>query len=56
MKKLTQEDYHAYMLVLNKVIRDTKSRIKSLPKQEKMSELSYEEWLKVQKRSENKYK
>lgn len=47
--KLSKEDYHKYMTLVNKVILLTKHKIKQLEQHEKVSKLSYEEWVKFQK-------
>ena len=47
-KELTKKDYDNYMKVVNSVIKDTEDKIKSLEKHKKMSQLSFEEWIRFQ--------
>lgn len=47
--RYTKDNYHKYMTLVNKVILLTKHKIKQLEQHEKVSKLSYEEWVKFQK-------
>lgn len=48
MKELTEKEYKKYMTALKHVITETEWRMKSLPKQKKMVEMSFEEWKEFQ--------
>ena len=50
LKEYGHKQYQAYMFLVNKVIADTKRMIDKLPQYEKVSKLSYEEWIEFQKR------
>jgi len=47
-KELTVKDYNNYMKVVNNVIKDTEDKMKSLEKHKKVSQLSFEDWVKFQ--------
>ena len=48
-KNLSIKAYGKYMNVVNSVIKETESRVKSLPDHKKMQRLSYQEWVVFQK-------
>jgi len=48
MKQLTKKDYNNYMIVVNKNIKETEDRLKALDKSKKVSQLSFEDWVKFQ--------
>lgn len=47
-RALTKKDYDNYMKVVNENIRETERRLRSLDKTKKVSQLSFEEWVKFQ--------
>lgn len=56
MKDLSIEAYQRYMNVVKSNIKETKFRVQSLDKHERVSKLSYEEWIEFQKRKLNIFK
>ena len=48
MKHFTQKDYDNYMKVVNRDIKETERRLETLDKTKKVSELSFEDWVKFQ--------
>ncbi len=47
-KELTKKDYDNYMKVVNSVIKDTEDKMKILEKNKKVSQLSFEDWVRFQ--------
>ena len=47
-KKLTKKDYDIYMIFVNQNIKETERRLKNLDKTKKVSQLSFEDWVKFQ--------
>ena len=47
-KELTKKDYDNYMKVVNHGIKETERRLKTLDKSKKVSQLSFEDWVKFQ--------
>ncbi len=48
MKQLTKNDYEKYMKIVNRSIKETEGRMKNLDKTKKISQLSFEDWVKFQ--------
>ncbi len=48
MKHFTQKDYDNFMKVVNRNIKETERRLETLDKTKKVSELSFEDWVKYQ--------
>jgi len=48
MKKLSRDDYTKYMSMVNANIKETERRIDNLEINQKVSKLSFEEWVKFQ--------
>jgi hypothetical protein len=48
-KELTKKDYDNYMKVVNHNIKETELRIETFDKTKKVSQLSFEDWIKFQK-------
>ena len=47
-KELTKKDYDNYMKVVNRGIKETERRLEILDKSKKVSQLSFEDWIKFQ--------
>jgi ribonuclease I len=47
-KELTKKDYDNYMKVVNQNIKETERRLEILDKTKKVSQLSFEDWVKFQ--------
>jgi len=47
-KELTKKDYDNYMRVVNQNIKETERRLETLDKTKKVSQLSFEDWIKFQ--------
>lgn len=47
-KELTKRDYDNYMKVVNESIKETERRILTMEKSKKVSQLSFEDWVKFQ--------
>lgn len=47
-KELTKKDYDNYMKVVNHGIKETERRLETLDKSKKVSQLSFEDWVKFQ--------
>ena len=47
-KELTKKDYDNYMRVVNQNIKETERRLENLEKEKKVSQLSFEDWVKFQ--------
>jgi len=47
-KELTKKDYDNYMKVVNQNIKETERRLENLDKSKKVSQLSFEDWVKFQ--------
>ena len=48
MKQLTKRDYENYMKVVNRNIKETERRMEVLDMERKVSQLSFEDWVKFQ--------
>jgi ribonuclease I len=48
MKQLTKQDYINYTKTVNRGIKETERRLEMLEKQKKVSQLSFEDWVKFQ--------
>ena len=48
MKHFTQKDYDNYMKVVNRNIKETERRLETLDKTKKVSQLSFEDWIRFQ--------
>ena len=49
MKTYTKEDYDSYMRMVSRNIKETEARMERLEKSKKISQLSFEDWVKYQK-------
>ena len=47
-KELTKKDYNNYMKVVNQNIKETERRLETFDKSKKVSQLSFEDWVKFQ--------
>ena len=47
-KELTKKDYDNYMKVVNQSIKETERRLETFDKTKKVSQLSFEDWVKFQ--------
>lgn len=50
-KEYTEKKYKEYMFLVDKLIENTKIMMDRLPQYEKVSKLSYVEWVKLQNRN-----
>ena len=50
MKQLTKKDYENYIKVVNRNIKETERRMEVLDMERKVSQLSFEDWVKFQNR------
>lgn len=48
VKELSKKDYDNYMKVVNAVIEETERRLETLDKWKKVSQLSFEDWIRFQ--------
>ena len=47
-RELSKKDYDNYMKVVNQNIKETESRLSRLDRDKKISQLSFEDWVKFQ--------
>ena len=47
-KELTKKDYDNYMKVVNQNIKETERRLETFDKTKRVSQLSFEDWVKFQ--------
>jgi hypothetical protein len=47
-KELTKKDYDNYMKVVNQNIKETERRLETFDKMKRVSQLSFEDWVKFQ--------
>jgi len=47
-KELTKKDYDNFMKVVNQSIKETERRLETFDKTKKVSQLSFEDWVKFQ--------
>ena len=45
VKQLTKEDYNTYIKIINRNIKETEYRLKTLDKTKKVSQLSFDDWV-----------